>query len=277
LTPSPVDEMMNDPLNWFVAMDFFFGVSQAASNFQSVTNVVFAQNDLPSNKSRWQRHTDGLIVMGFQCFSDWRQISGDFGGPVVVVEEKGDYEDAVSLRSNQAEGVRKGVRRLTELGHRRIGIISGSPQRHSQAERIQGYRSALAEADIEPDESIILQSPGSRLETMQVARGLLQSGGVSAVFCTSDMRALGVLDAARELGLKVPEELTVLGFDDIPAGREHEPPLSTIRHPRVELGDKAVEVIMSLLAGTPVNKEVVIETEYIERGTTGRQKEGGMR
>jgi len=172
------------------------------------------------------------------------------------------------------EGGRLAVQHLLELGHRRIGIIVEAPGRTAGRERLRGYRDALVEAGICYDESLVAAvEPNQPLASGRAAmRSWLEQGNQpSAVFCFNDPVAYGAIAELREWGLAVPEQVSVVGFDDIPAsGYFGSGGLTTVRQPITEMGELALETLLRLCDGEVAPGQVIrVPVELVVRGTTG--------
>lgn len=159
------------------------------------------------------------------------------------------------------------MQHLLELGHRRIGIIAPPLPANATEERLQAYSAALAKADIAPDDRLIIR--GDFVFEVGVAatrQFLALEVPPTAIFATSDDMALGALAVAHELGLRVPEDLAIAGFDNSPEASKVFPPLTTVHHPIEEIARVAVE---AAIAGEPA--ELDFEHRLIVRGSTVRQ------
>jgi DNA-binding LacI/PurR family transcriptional regulator len=157
---------------------------------------------------------------------------------------------------------------LLELGHTKIACISNARPSYSAApDRVLGYKDALTEAGITPDEGLIQYAdfdPQSGFACMQT---LLDSGKeFTAVFVASDNVAMGVKAALREANLRVPDDISIIGFDDIPWAKYADPPLTTIRLPAQELASGACLMLLDLMQGSePKEQHKVLDTELIVR------------
>jgi len=155
---------------------------------------------------------------------------------------------------------------LLSLGHRRIGIIRGHPEHSAAAKRLDGYREALTAAGVRFDAKLVAQGYFDLQSGVEAGRKLLSMRErPTAVFATNDEMALGVVIAAREQGISVPQDLSLAGFDDIPLSRQIWPALTTIRQPLEEMGWSAVE---ALLNGKSVKAEIELPFELKVRAST---------
>ncbi len=163
-----------------------------------------------------------------------------------------------------------GVRHLLDLGHRRIGHISGWDRCSVTADRLAGYRDALREAGIDDDPALV--APGDFLfEAGEAAARKLMALPVppTALFCANDTSALGAMRYLHTLGLKVPRDVSIVGFDDIHLAVQADPPLTTLRQPRFDTGFASMTLLLDLLQGVPdVVTQQTLPVELIVRGST---------
>jgi LacI family transcriptional regulator len=165
----------------------------------------------------------------------------------------------------------KMTRHLIENGHRRIAFIMGRPDHGSSHDRLAGYRNALSETGIGYDESLV--EPGLyNFETgYSAARRLLAlRDRPTAVFASNDHMAMGVLTAAHERGLAIPDQLSVAGFDDTPMARFAWPPLTTVRQPVTQVARLSTEILLRVVRGDDSDKQrYVLHSDLIKRASTG--------
>ena len=192
--------------------------------------------------------------------------------PVVVVDPRiAVPRGTVSVSSAHFSGARSATRHLVGLGHRRIGVISGPPYWLARDDRVAGHLAALSEAGVlgSPD---LMRHGEPKDETGVLAGGELLdlAQRPTAIVCFNDKVAVGVLQAAAARGLRVPEDLSVTGFDDIDVSRATTPPLTTVRQPLREMGRVAVTMLLRLLDGHPHEAlSIELETQLVVRESTG--------
>ena len=217
--------------------------------------------------------TDGVILVTSELtLPELRQVRGE-GIPLVVVDPVSLPDpDLPSVGATNWAGGLAATEHLVNLGHRRIGAITGPAAYLCSRARVDGYRSALERADLEFDQALV------RHGDFQHEGGFLRGGELldlaeppTAIFAGSDQQALGVYEAARQRGLRVPQDLSVVGFDDLPAARWVSPPLTTVRQPLADMGRVAAEMLGDLIDGTPLRSQrVELATELIVRESTLR-------
>jgi LacI family transcriptional regulator len=178
-----------------------------------------------------------------------------------------------TVYTNDRESSARMTEHLVALGHTRIGFIIGNPDHAAVADRYKGYLDGLKNCGIELDKKIIAQGYNSHASGMQCARKLLQvpdEERPTAIFASNDEMAAGVLAVAHTLGLGVPDDLSVAGFDDMPLASQVWPALTTIRQPISAMSAKAAELLLQQLRDEPEDKAAhVLESSVTFRQSTG--------
>src|SRR5690554_793765 len=191
--------------------------------------------------------------------------------PFVIVDTAGDLPEGVpTVGSQNWSGGLAATRHLLGLGHRRIAVISGPGDVLCSRARVDGYRMALDEAGVDIDPSLICYGD------FFVGGGYTHGSALldrpdrpTAIFAGSDNQALGVLRAARERGLRIPEDLSVVGYDDLPVTEWLAPPLTTVHQPLTEMASTATQILLRLARGEPVrNSRIDLATELVVRQST---------
>jgi LacI family repressor for deo operon, udp, cdd, tsx, nupC, and nupG len=220
------------------------------------------------------KRVDTILVTSSRVGALYLAHLEHIGVPVVLInnhnEQSGRYTFSVSV-DNQ-HGGHLATRHLIEQGHRRIAYISGTIDQSDSAERGEGYRQALEENGLPFDPSLVVPGNG-RLNGGERALQALTSldSPPSAVFCYNDMTAIGLLCAARQAGLCVPEDLAMVGFDDVPLAKYVCPPLTTVAQPQRDMGRKAMNMALALIAAgesTTPFADIVVKGRLIVRETT---------
>ena len=179
-----------------------------------------------------------------------------------------------SLDVDNFGGARAMVRHLLELGHRRIAHIRGPARNHEAAERARGWRAALDEAGVAPDPALDLPGDFTDATGYVQARALLAGDArPTAIFAANDAMAIGALGAARDAGLRVPDDLAVAGFDDVPIARYVSPPLTTVHVGISELATHAAGTLIAALADPAGHRprHVVRPTTLVVRGSCAQR------
>ncbi|MGW8376464.1 LacI family DNA-binding transcriptional regulator [Streptomyces sp. ODS28] len=212
----------------------------------------------------------GLHADTTQDMRRYEQLRGQ-GVPFVLINGFSDKVQAPFVSPDDRAAMRLAVTHLASLGHRRIGLALG-PERFVPVQRkIEGYARSMNEqlGVASPEAEGLVQHSLYTLEGGQAAASALLDRGCTAVVCASDMMALGAIRAARQRGLSVPEEVSVIGFDDSPLIAFTDPPLTTIRQPVTAMGQAAVRALLEEIGGTPApHSEFVFLPELVVRGST---------
>jgi LacI family xylobiose transport system transcriptional regulator len=190
--------------------------------------------------------------------------------PFVVVDPAGDpAPDVPSIGATNWAGGLAATRHLIELGHRRIGVISGPAELMFSRARVAGYRSALEEAGILVDPELIGEGEFAEEDGEREALRLLAlPEPPTAIVAGNDLQALGVYGAASGLGLTIPGDLSVVGFDDIPRARWAVPSLTTVRQPLAEMAEEATRLALRMRAEEVGNVRLDLATTLIVRDST---------
>jgi LacI family transcriptional regulator len=157
---------------------------------------------------------------------------------------------------------------LLGLGHRRIGFLGGRQDLESARLREAGFRRAMADAGLAVDEALV-RVGGYRPETAEgPARELLKrTDRPTAMFAANDLSAIATIDVARALGLTVPDDLSVIGFDNVPESALASPPLTTINQPLQRMGAEALRLLVDLIEGVERDTHIRLPTNLVERGS----------
>lgn len=172
--------------------------------------------------------------------------------PFVRIAPGGQSDSANSVRTNDRESCAVMTEQLVALGHRRISFIIGNPDHLAVLGRYRGYLDGLRSCGLKPDKSLVAQGDNSSASGVQCARKLLMlpaSKRPSAIFASNDEMAAGVLAVAHSMGVRVPQELSVVGFDDSPLASQVWPALSTVRQPIADMSARAADLLLDLLSG----------------------------
>jgi LacI family transcriptional regulator, repressor for deo operon, udp, cdd, tsx, nupC, and nupG len=191
--------------------------------------------------------------------------------PFVAALEPLEGHNTPVVRIDHRSGAYVATRHLIDLGHRRIGHISGHRRAASSAHRLAGYKDALSSAGIAFDSGLVQPGDFSVKSGEAAMTQLLRlSTPPTAVFAANDEMAIGAMIVARRQGLAVPEKLSVVGFDDQSLAAINNPPLTTVSVPRQEIGRRAAQELINVLNGKPPAGEVVMRTQLIERESTAK-------
>lgn len=216
-----------------------------------------------------ERRLDGVLVAASRVGALYLPQMSAMKVPVVLINRfhPGDFTYSVMIDNVAAANV--ATRHLIELGHRRIGYVADRFGLQSDTDRFAGYREALAEADLPFRPELVAHGDGEPRGGMQAMQKLLSlRERPTAVFCYNDMSALGALRALQRRQIQVPQEVSLVGFDDLFFASYMQPPLTTIRQPMRKIGRHAMTLLLRLLAGEQVEEMVAVKGKLIVRSST---------
>jgi len=191
--------------------------------------------------------------------------------PFVLVNSASRASDDLAVVPDNRQGVSAALDHLIELGHRRIGLIAAPQTTMTGQERLLAARAALRRHHLAHEDSLVAVADSfSEVSGYGAARRLLlDAEPPTAIFSANDLMALGVIRLAREVGLSVPSELSVVGFNDIPQSGLFDPPLTTVHVPQEEMGVLAAALLIDQLEGRHIERRrIVLETQLEVRGST---------
>lgn len=213
------------------------------------------------------RHVDGIIVLTGRL-SDQALKSCAKSIPVVVTGRSLKAPGLYALKFDNFAGARLATQSLIQLGHRHIGFITGEPDHPDSTERLAGYRAALEAFGVAYDPALVVAGEYHEVSGMLAVDRLLLSGkNITAIFAANDQMAFGAALGLRRRALRVPDDVSLVGFDDLPAAQFASPPLSTIHQPAYELGRMAGASMLQLLAGDKPTAQVAAP-RFVAREST---------
>lgn len=231
----------------------------------------------PQKEARFAAFTatgqvDGALLLNGHLFGQTRDGHGEpmkTSVPLVALCEAIPGADIPQIEVDNRAAARAMTLYLAGLGHRRIAYVCGPAGNVLEVERCRGYREGLEAAKLGFDPDLVLPGDYTLEAGIRAGRTLLASDArPTAVFCSNDEMAIGLIRTLAAGGLRVPRDISVAGFDDIVFAAMADPPLTTIRQPRRELGRKGASVILDLLKGQGVPKRIQLETELVVREST---------
>jgi len=218
-----------------------------------------------------ERSVDGIIIAGKvpDIFID---IISEYNLPIVLIDYQTPHHEFPSVIIDNIQGGIVATQHLIELGHKTIAFIGGDIGHPSINNRLIGYKSAIANASLKNDEKLIITTAKSpdRLSGYNSAKILFKKKKkFSAIFACNDAMAIGVMEYMKKAGIRIPEDISLIGFDDVEADLLLDPPLSTVRVPKIDLGIEAVQLLIDYIkAKNKLPKKIIIPTELIIRGST---------
>ncbi len=210
-------------------------------------------------------YVDGLIIVSWRVPLSSVERLARRGFPVVLIDAFSRLDDVSWVSAEDRRGARQAAEHLIGLGHRRIGFIGGGDAPYLAQQRLGGFREALEAAGIDPAGCPVVQGDFSQRSGYAAASELLSmSPRPSAIFAANDLMAMGAMTAMQELGLRFPEDMSIVGFDDIASAARLRPSLTTVARPYAEMGAMAVKLATRLMQSTdgaqgPIQTDLPVE------------------
>lgn len=250
--------------------------AQAEATRHGVDLVITTTHGSPVGTPDWldhlaERGSDGVVLIVSELLPAGREELARLRMPVVLVDPVGSSDQSLpTVAATDWAGGRDATDHLIRLGHRRIGFVTGPIEQICHRDRLDGYRAALRRAGIEYDPELVRH--GDSLVSGGRTRGAELLGlpqRPTAIISGSDEQAYGVYQAARDRGLRIPEDLSVVGFDDVELCQWVSPQLTTVRQPLAEMAREATRMVIELARdGARATPRVELATTVIEREST---------
>jgi len=246
--------------------------------------MLYTSRQRPSTESQYvaalaQGLADGLLLLLPRGLETYLPRLHQQHFPFVLIDHEGIEGGGPSVGATNYQGAYDATRYLLQLGHRRIGFITGNLALGAARDRLEGYRAAVVDHGLDLDPGFIQEGDFFRPLGYARAQQLLsREPRPTAIFASNDVSAVGVLEAARERGLQVPGDLSIMGFDDIPQATYLHPPLTTVRQPLEEMGRVAARLLLARIRNPRHAPErIELPTELVVRASCAVPKEVSRR
>ena len=244
--------------------------------FAAGYNVILCNsNDDPERQAAYlrvlaEKRIDGLIFVVTGSDAVVRATLGGINTPLVLLDREVSGVSSDLVEVNHVLGSQMATEHLLELGHPRVACISGPPGLSPSSQRRAGWKDALEKAGVERKESDLARGDFTARGGYLAMQTLLKRRPrPTAVFACNDLMAVGALTAAREAGIAVPQQLSIVGFDDIELAAFSAPPLTTVAQPKLEIGTLAAELLLERVsASRSESRRVILDPKIKVRGTT---------
>jgi LacI family transcriptional regulator len=225
------------------------------------------------------RHVDGMVLISQHCrAAEIRALVCDI--PFVLMHRRCSEFSDPYVGTDNRQAVEVSMQHLVGLGHRRIAFVPGPPESSTVQERLYAYREIVRQHGLHNDESLIVPSDYGVEAGRVVADAIFaMERRPTAIMASNDMNALGILEVARERGIRIPEDVSLVGADDIPFAKFSGVDLTTTRPPRRKMGVRAAEMLIRMIKGEDLAAEAhIFSTELVVRGSTAvlARPEGGQ-
>jgi LacI family transcriptional regulator len=216
-----------------------------------------------------ERQADGLLMATSRMADATLAAVRRDRFPFVLVNRGSRVAADLSVEVDNERAAASIIAHLADLGHRRIAHIAGPLSTTTGAERAAGYRAAMKSRGLVTDESLIAMADAYAEPSGYAAALRILRASPTAIFAANDLLILGALRAVREAGLRVPQDISLVGVNDIPLAGLIDPPLTTVRVPQREMGEIAARMLVAVLENEPVaRRHVLLDTALIVRGST---------
>lgn len=214
----------------------------------------------------------GAFLVGFALHDDWLSQLANTKIPTVLFDNYIKHNPMVgSVGTDNFEGIEEGVQHLVELGHKKIAFLNGSLNSLVSDQRHEAFLNCMHEHGLETPDSLLAYGFYVADTAKYHVPGFL-SEGATAIMCGNDLIAMGVIAECQNRGFKVPEDISVVGFDDLPISAHLNPPLTTVKQDRIELGKSGYYSLLSLLNKVSISR-TTLRAQFIKRKSTAIAKE----
>jgi DNA-binding LacI/PurR family transcriptional regulator len=223
-----------------------------------------------------ERRVDGIVVTSSRVGALYIPMLSEMRVPIVLVNNQHPGEFVHSVMIENVQGSREVTEHLIQLGHRRIAYLGDRLGYQSDTERFSGFREALDRAGLKFFPELIVHGDGKSEGAREPTKSLLNlSEPPTAIVCYNDMTALGVLGTVRAHGLRIPDDISVVGFDDLFIASYTDPPLTTVRQPRRRMGLLAMESLLQLMQGQDPSQAISVAAELVIRESSAPPRKDG--
>lgn len=275
--PGGTTQVLEVVFEWMlgsIAIEILRGVDEVASAHGCTVGFTDVRRHVLSGVS-WvapliARRPTGVITVSAVVDAKHSEELAASGIPMVAIDPLGGVFDTPTVGSSNWSGALAATRHLLELGHRRLGLLTGPVRDLSSRARRDGFRAAVDHAGIPFDDSLERQGVFTFESGRDLAAELLASPDrPTAIVCGDDLQAMGVYEAARRAGLRIPDDLSVVGFDDIDQSARLAPRLTTVRQPFAEMGGTAARLALALASGQALaQNRYELDTHLVIRDST---------
>lgn len=272
--PGALIELVVERVDGQWVLDVFRGVQKVALEHR--TAIILTETARRDPGKDWidgviQRQPRGLVLALSQLSADAKRQLKVRGVPFVIVDPATlPDDDSPAVASANWEGGWMATRHLIALGHRRIAAVTMPTSLLFARARLSGYRAALEEIGVEVDPALVISTNSGRDDGLAAGLRLLSMADrPTAIVASTDVQAIGLYEAARTLGLTVPGDVSIVGYDDIPTAEWLAPPLTTVRQPVAQMAEQAARMLFTMIGGRSLAvSRLTLDVSLIERGST---------
>lgn len=252
--------------------DIVLGFKQAAANSSWDIDIIDIDNETMAHDSYdtfiLKNKYHGAFLLGFNMHDPWITHLDQTIIPTVTIDTHIEYNEKVgTVRTDSHEGISQAIKHLSDFGHKRIALLNGDKNSQVTKTRTEAFLSSIKSYNLDVDDELIKYSyfvPTSTREYIQI----FIEQGATAIVCASDIIASNAINEIKLMGLKVPEDISVIGFDDIPIASKLTPTLTTIRQNRKNLG-KSAFILLDGLVNDVYISDMALRSQLVKRHSTG--------
>lgn len=257
------------PLNDYFRAQIVTGLEKQARALGYACQISFTSDNADDLRelvdAMLARQVEGIVILAPKRFTNPTLVADV---PIVTVAHKLDNPGAINVDVDNVDGAYQAIHHLLALGHRHIGQIAGSSEWIPAADRIEGARRALAEYQLKLAPAYLMTCQEWSFEAgYEAARQLLASSPeITALFCHTDWMAAGAYRALREAQLRIPQDVSVIGYDDLPICQFLDPPLASVRQPNQGLGQLVAQLVINAIQHTePFRQDMLVPAQLLVR------------
>ncbi|WP_429976076.1 LacI family DNA-binding transcriptional regulator [Enterococcus sp. DIV0086] len=259
--------------------NFMFEVLLGVNNYVAAKNyeMILLSTDTSKQQNKTlnqlvsERNLDGVIIEGLKNDDPYIKEALNSEIPAVFIDIPLENQITGYVTTDQNKSVKHAIRYFYRLGHRKISFLGGHSHAYVSIERLTAYKEALEELNVEFNEDYVYYGDfAEQIAYTNSIQFLLNFPEVTAIFCASDLMALGVLKACKELNINIPKDLSVIGFDNILLTQYVTPTLTTIAQSPFQIGQRSAELLLDMIHKTQTATHYVLENRLIVRESTGK-------
>jgi DNA-binding LacI/PurR family transcriptional regulator len=261
-----------DPFNGEVVAGIEEVANREGYSVVLATSQANPEREMAVVRAFRERRVDGILVASSRLGARYQSLSEEMEAPIVLLNNQHPSELAHSVSIDNVDGGFQVTEHLIALGHRNIAYIGDESGLQSDEERFAGFAAALKKAGLTIRPDLVVHGDGKTAGGKARASDLLRlTQPPTAIFCYNDMTALGAIEALDTHGYQAGREVSVAGFDDLFFTAHLQPPLTTFRQPKRELGKQSMELLLAILRGQEAERKVVVRGELIVRASTAKR------
>ena len=257
---------------------------QTAANEANYFTILCDTNDDPEAEKKYieilhSHFVDGIILSSSYIEDNVVDMIESLGIKYVMVNRGTTNSSAPYVKTDEIGGMLKAIDHLLELGHKKIAYISGPLYAESAIRRMTGYRKALREADLPYNPSYVIETEFNEQSGYEACKEILNNKDLpTAICCCNDLMAIGAMRAIQEAKLSVPNDISVVGCNNIWVTSFLATPLTTINNPLYEMGKKAFEILLGVINGEDnINYQVILPADLVIRKSTAMLRETALK